>query len=791
VLFTVLLSYALAGQNIALPAEAEYLLPTPQEVTWQGEVSFAKPLFQIHDELGLAADSLDWLRSGLQEKLSWQESETATSDGGCRLEFKRISEDQISEEYYRFSCSQGQILIEAATTLGGIRGIGRLLCLLEMPLVKVLPDGRTVMPALTIRDWPDTPFRGIHFQIGSPYSARRYHSVSKMLEAMGKLSLNYAVLELGGRFNCKSYPEINRLPNWPDDKLREIIAFAKARGITALPGTNSIGHTGSAPNIFQLSGMGMDYSKNRLVNRAELIMDLAHPDFYKVWFAYLDELTDFFGKRKYVLIGTDEFADGAPLLAGKMNCEPEQFYADFLNRTHRYMKSKGITVVPWHDMMLGAKVFPRQACNGFAKTLDLLDKDLNIAYWQYSNLERYTGLEFIYEKGFRNLWVAAWYDPDNNKNLFNTARKLGSTHLLGSTWGFPLHHLGFPASAEYAWNSKDPWGKDCEYFFTCNDLMFYARANKVPPSHPQVIAVPADAPPVLPELQARLAKHFPEQKITVSGIEISLQRPVSFSQTGMTPPAEYPQPWDFPTLEKNNVIFCLGNSMEWVIPHEVRYNKARIGAGIVIYDRKYGSSTKTNIYGSEIVIRDGVIEQLSGTFDYRYSEKGDMAIPEGTCVFSMRDIFQKYPRRQREFYRSVFPNQQVVLRYLPKDGEVSPQQLTLPLTEKRQGVVIFVTTALPFERNRILAECELLLSNGKRQKIPLQGNDFLTTKGWPIHGWQRWLACPGGSDDGLNPVLALEWSAPKNQPVELQELIINASSDGVISGLTILGGIQF
>ncbi|MEI3003072.1 MAG: family 20 glycosylhydrolase [Victivallales bacterium] len=99
-----------------------------------------------------------------------------------------------------------------------------------------------------------------------------------------------------------------RHPARPVKCVQALIQYAEDRGLRALPATNSIGHVKAAPRLPVIGGKS--FYRGKMVHFDELIMDLSHPDFYKLWFDYLDEYCSLFKHPEYCSIGTDEFHRG-------------------------------------------------------------------------------------------------------------------------------------------------------------------------------------------------------------------------------------------------------------------------------------------------------------------------------------------------------------------------------------------------------------------------------------------------------------------------------------------------
>ena len=130
------------------------------------------------------------------------------------------------------------------------------------------------MPNVSIHDWPSYPFRGFMHDTG-----RNFQSVEMLKETLDLMSfykLNYFHWHLtdhpAWRIECKAYPQLND-PQFQRqgrdegmfytyDEIREVIAYAKERGITVVPEIDMPGHSTYFNNTF---GFSMDSEEGKKV----------------------------------------------------------------------------------------------------------------------------------------------------------------------------------------------------------------------------------------------------------------------------------------------------------------------------------------------------------------------------------------------------------------------------------------------------------------------------------------------------------------------------------------------
>ena len=137
-----------------------------------------------------------------------------------------------------------------------------------------LVDEKGMIADLEVHDWAAYPFRGFMHDTG-----RNYQPVSMLKETLDLMSfykLNYFHWHLtdypAWRIECKAYPQLND-PQYQRagrdegrfytyDEIREVIAYAKERGITVVPEIDMPGHSTYFKNAF---GFTMDSEEGRKV----------------------------------------------------------------------------------------------------------------------------------------------------------------------------------------------------------------------------------------------------------------------------------------------------------------------------------------------------------------------------------------------------------------------------------------------------------------------------------------------------------------------------------------------
>jgi hexosaminidase len=161
-------------------------------------------------------------------------------DSGSK-EVQELGED----ESYTLRITASGAKLNAPTTLGAIHGLQTL-----VQLVETGPSGFTV-PAITIQDKPRFAWRGLLIDV-----ARHYMPIEVLkhnLDGMAAVKLNVLHLHLsdnqGFRVESKKFPKLQEMGSdglyYTQEEMRDLIAYARERGIRVVPEFDMPGHTTS------------------------------------------------------------------------------------------------------------------------------------------------------------------------------------------------------------------------------------------------------------------------------------------------------------------------------------------------------------------------------------------------------------------------------------------------------------------------------------------------------------------------------------------------------------------
>lgn len=149
------------------------------------------------------------------------------------------------DESYTLNISSQRAVLRAATTVGVLRGLATLEQLLQR-------DGNKIaLPDVRIEDRPRFPWRGLLIDVCRHWQPMPV--IKRNLDAMAAVKLNVLHLHLtedqGFRVESKRFPRLHESGSdgkyFAQDELREIVSYARDRGIRVVPEFDMPGHTTS------------------------------------------------------------------------------------------------------------------------------------------------------------------------------------------------------------------------------------------------------------------------------------------------------------------------------------------------------------------------------------------------------------------------------------------------------------------------------------------------------------------------------------------------------------------
>jgi len=209
-------------------------------------------------------------------------------------------------ESYSLEVTDRQARLAAPTVVGALRGLETFLQLLQGDR-----DGY-FLPGIQIQDQPRFAWRGLLIDVGRHYEPMEV--LKRNLDAMAAVKLNvfhwHLTEDQGFRVESRKLPKLHTLGSdglfYTQDQVREIIAYARDRGIRVMPEFDIPGHSTSwlvgYPEIGSAPG---PYKIERGAGIFEPALDPTREQTYKFLDTFLGEMAALFPDA-YMHIGGDE-----------------------------------------------------------------------------------------------------------------------------------------------------------------------------------------------------------------------------------------------------------------------------------------------------------------------------------------------------------------------------------------------------------------------------------------------------------------------------------------------------
>lgn len=290
------------------------LMPQPSHLTagagafpWSTSVTVGVPHFSDQR----LNDAVERLLEQLERKtgVPRQRSITTSSASSLVIDVDGAGETVQSideDESYTLSVSASGVKVHAATVVGAMRGMTTLL-----QLVQVSGNG-FVAPAVEVQDSPRFRWRGLMIDAGRHFEP--VDVVKRNLDAMADVKLNvfhwHLTEDQGFRIESKLYPKLTGSGSdglyYTQDDAREIVAYARARGIRVVPEFDMPGHTRSwLVGYPELSSDPGPYTLRREFGVEAVAMDPTKESTYQFIDAFLGEMGTIF-PDPYLHLGGDE-----------------------------------------------------------------------------------------------------------------------------------------------------------------------------------------------------------------------------------------------------------------------------------------------------------------------------------------------------------------------------------------------------------------------------------------------------------------------------------------------------
>ncbi|MBV2208133.1 MAG: beta-N-acetylhexosaminidase [Thermomonas sp.] len=324
--------------ELATP-QAPALVPVPQTVDMRGGEWVLPDTVWVQADVVKAPFALEAMRQ-LMKRLNITHSAAAPA----QVQLQIVDDKALGEEGYRLTIGQG-ITLQAQTDNGLLHAVASL-----QQLLPAVAQAQYRLPRLTITDAPRYAWRGLSLDVARSFLPVSY--LEQTIDRMALFKLNRLHLHLtddqGWRIEIKRYPKLieiggasavkgGRSGYYTQQQLRQLVLYARTRGVTIVPEIDMPGHVQAA--LASYNELACDGVKNlstydgKEVGFSVLCLDkpeVVYPFVENV----LKEVLAVFPSKE-IHVGGDEIK------------HPK--YADFVARTAAMVEKMGRTPIAWEE----------------------------------------------------------------------------------------------------------------------------------------------------------------------------------------------------------------------------------------------------------------------------------------------------------------------------------------------------------------------------------------------------------------------------------------------------------
>lgn len=364
------------------PARPFSLIPAPSSLTpLDGEFRLTQHT-AINTPADKAAGSTRWLQAELYRLL--HEEVPVRQDGNITYQYH----EDLGEGAYRLLVEQDHIWLQAGSESGFAHATASLLQLIPASPGHQAQTAYTI-PMVQIIDQPNYRYRGMMLDC-----ARHFHPIPRLrflIDHLARYKFNtfhwHLTDDEGWRLEIDAYPELTRIGAWrgPNEVIqpqfttishryggyyskqdvRELIAYAKDRGITIIPEFDIPGHCRAAiKSLPDLLTDPDDHSTYRSIQGyPDNVLSPALKGTYTFISNVLEEICELF-PSPYIHIGGDEVPSGvwsnSPACQSLMKQQgyqnPRELQGHLLRFAEEILQAKGKRMMGWEEAAEGSKV---------------------------------------------------------------------------------------------------------------------------------------------------------------------------------------------------------------------------------------------------------------------------------------------------------------------------------------------------------------------------------------------------------------------------------------------------
>ena len=372
--------------------EPFHVIPMPNDVTL-GEGSFALAGARLTIDQALDEASLQAINAFTAQVEAVSGKAFRKGEGGLQF----LLNPNLAAEQYAINITPEKAVVEASGFYGFLYAAETLRQMLPAEIYGgARAKGPWVLPVVSILDQPRFGYRGMHLD-----SSRHFWSVDEVkryLDVMAVYKLNrfhwHLTDDQGWRAEIKAYPRLTEVGGWrrgtmiehdwdscdnvpyggfyTQDQMREVVAYAAAKGITVIPEVDLPGHMVAALTAYpELGCTGGPYEVWVRWGIATDILCAGNEAVYTFLDTVFDELCAIF-PSEYVHIGGDECFGGddakspcpwdlCPKCRARMKTQgikpgpqARHYLQNYVTaRVQQILADKGRKVIGWDEILEG------------------------------------------------------------------------------------------------------------------------------------------------------------------------------------------------------------------------------------------------------------------------------------------------------------------------------------------------------------------------------------------------------------------------------------------------------
>ncbi len=336
-----------------------------------------------------------------------------------------------NDEEYVLRTTAATVVITAKTEAGLLLGL--------KALIRMKEELGT-LPCMTVRDFPDIPFRAVHTctfrpDDGSEKENTSPDDIKRMIKTAALCGYNHIFVEFWGMFPY-SLPYAHWPNAWTKEQVLDMVSFAMDKmHIRPLPAQNLTSHAGWS----------------RIITRQHTVLD-QRPDLADMYipggwcFAtenpktkefiklLIDELCEAFRNPPYMHACCDK-AFGFGSTEEDRTMSADILFAKHVSFLNSYLREKDVRMLMWGDMLYSSMDALYWKCD--EKTADHLPKNILINIWTHNDPGRkWQDVNYFEDKGFETV-----YSPFMNEvsitNMIALCREQKSHGIVQTTWHRP------------------------------------------------------------------------------------------------------------------------------------------------------------------------------------------------------------------------------------------------------------------------------------------------------------------------------------------------------------------